>query len=114
MTRPWCTRGVISIIQVSVTTNSTEPTSPPRNRIANHAMIDCVLMRAKMSKISKATPPRRRLRASMFLIDHGTAKEPIIIPAGAAMANPPISVLLTLRASRINDSSGVNRLIVIP
>ena len=50
----------------------------------------------------------------MFLIDHGTAKEPIIIPAGAAMANPPISVLLTLRASRINDSSGVNRLIVIP
>jgi hypothetical protein len=67
-----------------------------------------------MRAISRATPKRRILRPPKFLITRETVKAPIMRPVGAAIANPPIKVLLTPRDSKISDSKGVNRLLVIP
>ena len=114
MTRPRCGSGVISIIQVSVTTKRTTPVSPPRKRITNQAKIESVLIKATIRTISITTPASSSLRPSIWRMNRGITKDPSITPTGPAIARAPISVALAPRLSRIRESSGVNRLMVMP
>ena len=71
-------------------------------------------MRKKIRMTSEVTPKISRFLALKIFNRFGIAKEPIIIPTGAIMANPPFIVVFIPRDSRIMDKSGVNKLIVIP
>ncbi len=71
-------------------------------------------MRKKIRMTSELTPKISSFLALKIFNRFGIVKEPIIIPIGAIIANPPIMVVFIPRDSRIIDKSGVNKLIVIP
>ena len=107
MTRPRRDSGVISLSQVSDTTNTIPPEKPPRNRITNHANSLSVSISQIIRRISTKTPTRSNFLPPAIFKKYGTKNELSITPIAGVVAKLPIKKLLAPRCSRSSDNKGL-------